>query len=347
MGLFAASLFRTEAAFTSLYVFGDGVSTTTSNVTSQTELFYGKRYCNGRVWVEVLAERQGLTPSTNGNLSYFGHHSAPMVTNVASFAPPADVSTSLFILWVCDADFVDIINIRHANPFFPTNMTIWTNGISQALSNHFTAVQLLYNKGVRTLVMPDGVDVAKIPFYTFMSATNKAFVRQRVIDFNSGFSNLLQQVRVTFPDLTVFSPSFFKLTDLIIAQPAIYGLTNVTESAVYDYNYSSFTGPGTNFVFWDQYHPTAKVQAIMADSAQQLISPARLTGLLPSGASNQLSAASLPVGLPGVVDASTNLATWFQVQNFNTTNASATIGVPASGPKQFYRLRFPFRWVWP
>lgn len=334
-------------AFTSMYVFGDGVSTTISNATSQTELFYGKRFCNGRVWVEVLAERQGLTLLTNQNRSFFGHESALMLTNVMNLTPPPDTATAVVVLWVCDADFVNIINLKHANPFYPTNMTVWTNGIKQALSNHLSAIQVLYNMGIRNLVMPNGADVAKIPYYIFMPPTNKAFVRQRVIDFNAGFSNLLQQVRVTYPNLNLISPDFFRLMDQIIAEPAGYGLTNTTESAVYDYSYVSFTGPGTNFLFWDQYHPTAKAQEILADTAQQMLSPARFTTGTPAGGSNQFNVVNVPIGLNGFVESSTNLTSWTQVQSFSSTNATQTMVVPKSGPTQLYRLRFPFAWSWP
>ena len=338
---------RQASAFTSMQVFGDGVSTTTSNATTQTELFYGKRFCNGRVWVEVLAERQGLSILTNQNLSYFGHESAFMVTNVLNFPAPADASTSLFILWVCNADFVDIINLKHPNPFYPTNMATWTNGINQAISNHFNAVQLLYNKGVRNLMMPNGVDVAKIPYYYFMPPTNKTFVRQRVIEFNLAFSNLLQQVRSTFTNLSVTSPDFFRLMDQMMAQPAGFGMTNTTESAVYDYSYTNFTGPGTNFLFWDQYHPTAKAQEILADTAQQMLSPAKITGISSLNGTNQLSVVNLPIGLNGFVDGTTNLLSWSAGQGFSSTNATQVIAVPVNGPRWFYRLRFPFAWSWP
>ncbi|OYV07059.1 MAG: hypothetical protein CFE26_03060, partial [Verrucomicrobiales bacterium VVV1] len=59
-------------AFSSLYVFGDGVCTTTDNA-SGANYFYGNRYCNGRVWVEVLAQWQGLAYDSAKNKSFFGN----------------------------------------------------------------------------------------------------------------------------------------------------------------------------------------------------------------------------------------------------------------------------------
>ena len=59
--LFGSVIFSAKAAFTNLYVFGDGISTTTNNTSGLSSYYYGQRYSNGRVWVEVLAQRQGLT----------------------------------------------------------------------------------------------------------------------------------------------------------------------------------------------------------------------------------------------------------------------------------------------
>ena len=97
-----------------MYIFGDGACTTTTN-TSSGGLYYGLRNSNGRVWVEVLAQRQGLSADsiTNAdwsnsinNYSYYGQFSPILVTNLNSFIPPADGNTALFVVWVCDADFV-------------------------------------------------------------------------------------------------------------------------------------------------------------------------------------------------------------------------------------------------
>ncbi len=60
--LFGLGVPQSKAAFTSLYIFGDGVSTTTTNHTpTYAPYYYGGRWSNGRVWVEVLAQRQGLS----------------------------------------------------------------------------------------------------------------------------------------------------------------------------------------------------------------------------------------------------------------------------------------------
>jgi phospholipase/lecithinase/hemolysin len=360
--LFGWAVVPAQASFSSLYVFGDGVSTTTNNM-SGGSLYWGKRFTNGRTWVEVLAQRQGLTNNTltnvdwsysSNNWSYFGHYSSNLVQNVNAFPAPTNAATSLFVIWVCDADFVYFIT--HYGPTTPgdTNIQVWTNAISLSLSNHFRVVTNLYAKGARTLVMPNAVDLTKVPSYVSISSTNeKAFIRQMVIYFNTNFASLLNQVSGALPDLTVYSPDFFSLFDNVVAYPTNYGLIKPDkyvlgdDPALKDY---SLNGPGTNYVFWDYQDPTAKTAEIMADVAQQLISPPTLSRLAPLNGSNRLDVVNYPIGLGGFVDGRTNPAygNWsLALTNFNSTNAVQSIFVPAPGPPAFYRLRFPFAWTWP
>src|SRR5262245_37815815 len=118
--LVGSLVFSARAAVTSLYAFGDGVSTTTNNTNpSVAYLYYGHRFCNGRVWVEVLAQRQGVAYDANKNWSYFGHYSSDLLTNLNRFTAPPDANTALFVVWVCNADFV--YDLNHIDPPYSTN----------------------------------------------------------------------------------------------------------------------------------------------------------------------------------------------------------------------------------
>jgi hypothetical protein len=67
------------------------------------------------------------------------------------------------------------------------------------------------------------------------------------------------------------------------------------------------------------------------------------------GNGSRLEVTNIPFGLTGYVEGRTNLVSgnWTTVTNFNITDPTQTIFVPASGPRQFYRLYFPFSWSWP
>jgi len=345
--LFGLVGFPAQAAFTSLYVFGDGVSTTTNNL-SGGSWYYGHRYSNGRVWVEVLAQRQGLTYESNKNWSYFGHYSSDLLANINRFAP-TNANTALFAIWVISADFVDYVAT------YTTNETAaWTSAINRSVTNHWQAITNLYAKGARTLVMPNAVDLMKIPAYVYSPSANKSFVRQKIIDFNTAFAGMLNQARLSFTNITIYQPDLFTLLDNLVTNSASYGLTNallagesvaaLDDPLLTDY---SLNGPGTNHIFWDDLDPTAKAHAVLADFVQQVISPVQISKIASLTSSNRLDVANIPIGLDGFVDASTNFVNWTQAQSFSSTNTPQTVLVPASEPRQFYRLRFPFAWSWP
>ena len=348
--LFGFVIFSAQAAFTNLYVFGDSISTTTDN-TSGLSFYYGQRYSNGRVWVEVLAQRQGLTYDPNKNWSYFGNTSTSLVANVRSFTAPANASNALFVIWVNCADlFYPALNSG-------TSMSQWTSAINQAQTNHYNAVTSLYAKGARTLIMPNAVDISTIP--QFNTSVNANFIHLRCLDYNTAFSNTLNRIKVSCPNLTIYKPDFFTLLNNMLAHPANYGLANalcggLSIDAIDAVNCNmpsaAINGFGTNFIFWDSRDPTAMVHAWMANTAQQLVSPARISQITALKGSNRVVMANVPVGQYGQVNGRTNLSlgNWTtNVNNINTTSPTQTVYVPASGSQWFYRLKFLYSWTWP
>ena len=355
--LFGSVIFSAKAAFTNLYIFGDGLSTTTNGPGGTS--YYGKRNSNGRVWVEVLAQRQGLGANsiTNVNWSYstnnwsnFGNTSTSMVASVSSFH--SNATNALFVIWVNNADL-----------FYPalnndSSMNAWTNAINTSLINHFKAITNLYAKGARTLIMPNAVDLSTIPQFNYYA--NTAFIHQRCLDYNVAFTNTLNRARTNsnYPGLTIYMPDFFTLLVNIIAHPANYTVTNalydgLSIDVIQDPALSDKTanGPGTNYIFWDSTDPSAKVHAWMANTAQQLISPPpRISQFTALTGSNRLVMANVPVGQPGQVLGRTNLllGNWTtNLNNINTTNTTQTVYVTNSEPQRFYRLKFLYSWTWP
>jgi len=379
-------LFSARADYSALYVFGDGLSTTTNNTAGQSQYYYGKRYSNGRVWVEVLAQRQGVPYDPNKNWSYFDCNSADLVANVNQFTPPADAANALFVIWVNNSDLYD--EALNGN----SNLTEWTAAINRCQINYFKAITNLYAKGIRTLIAPNAVDISAVPF--FNAALNAKFIRQRCIAFNTNFTATLNQAMAACPELTIYSPDYFALLDNVLTNAGSFGLKNVTllglsidamdDALLLN---KSMTGSGANYVFWDYLDPTAKLHAIMADVAQQLISPVQISQLAVLNGSNRLDTVNIPIGLNGFVEGIlvTNQAQpdWSIVQNFTSTKTAQSIfvnaaplptsppdpiglggsggsggpgdpgggtgtnNVPLNSAAQLYRLRFPYAWNWP
>lgn len=346
--LLSVAVCPAQGAFTSIHIFGDGISTTTNNPTAG-QYYYGLRQDNGRVWVEVLAQRLGLGANsvTNANWSnspnnwsYYGQYSPNLATAINHFSKPADTNTALFVVWVNNADFVNDM----ATIYPSTNIVTWNNAINQSLSNHWNIItNLYYAKGARTLIMPNAVDITEIPAYDglIMSApATRNFIRQRIISFNTSFAGLLNQARA-LPGIVIYEPDFFSLLDNVLANASAYGLTNalyggVSIDAMEDpaLRNVAINGPGTNYIFWDATDPTAKFHEIMADQVLQQIAPVQISQVIAFTGSNRLDVVNMPVGLSGFVEGSTNLALakWTTVTNVTGVTVAQSIFVPTPPP---------------
>jgi hypothetical protein len=327
--------------------------TTTTNGPGGT-YYYGNRFTNGRVWVEVLAERLGLEFESSFNWSYFGHYSPNLVTNVTDFIAPPDISTALFVIWINNADFVSNLANSSFAPYNNSNLAIWTNAITQSVSNQLEAIEILYAKGARTIIMPNAVDITNVPYYVGLPSADKSFLRQRVIDFNDGFAEMISEATSELPDLTIYVPDLFTLFDDVVANPANYGLVNALDNgqivdALSDQTLAdkSLDGPGAEYIFWDYLDPTAKAHSIIADLTKQLISPSSIASIARLNNDDALELVNLPIGRSGFVDGSEDLVGWEVTANVPSTNATETVLVPATISMLFYRLRFPQTWNWP
>ena len=151
------------------------------------------------------------------------------------------------------------------------------------------------------------------------------------------------------PGLQIYTPDYYTLLNNVLANPGYYGLSNVLYGGYsidaidnYSPNVPPLNGSANNYIFWDQQDPTAKFHEIIADVAQQIISPVQISKLAVFNGSNRLDVVNMPVGLSGFVLGSTNLSAggWMSVTNFNSTSLNQSIfvnaaplppSVPASG----------------
>ena len=344
-----------NADYTSLRVYGDSLSCTTNNPSAGPS-YYGQRYSNGRVWVEVLAQLQGLTFSNSLNNSYYGNYSTNILNTVKAAAAPQDSNTTLVVVWANNADLFDLAQ------YTTTTLTTWTNTIKQSQTNHYSIITNLYAKGIRTLVMPNVVDLSTIPQCNHSSGGYTNTIHQKCLAYNAAFTNTLNRAKADCPGLVIYSPDFYTLLTNLFAYPSDYGVTNAL------FNYGGIiasvdainglggsplvtSNPGTNYIFWDPFNPSAKVHNWMASLAQQLISPVNIGQIVPFNGSNRLDIVNVPVGLTNgcLVLGRTNLTAgnWTTNLVFTSTNISQSVFVPGSGPQWFYRLSFPVTWTWP
>ncbi len=321
-------LSQASAGYTSIYVFGDGVCTTTQDPSPEpSNLYFGSRFCNGLVWVEVLSQTRGINYAPAKNVSKYKNYSNVMVTSVNNLAAPADAATSLFIVWCANADFVKFVS-EDAIPPNNANLTVWQDAITQTVNNHVTAVSTLHqDKGARVIMLPTAADIMKVPFFNFYDYDNnpntddKAFIRARVGDFNNQLAAAMNSLVAANPGLTIVRPDVFTFLDQVLGNPVGFGMMNpFPDNTAIDLE-NPWT-EGSDFVFWDDQHPTAKFQAALANFINNEIPP--------------LDTVPPVITLPGnIVNAVTGAGG--AVVNFTTSAVDlvdgpvATTAVPASG----------------
>ncbi len=298
------------------------------------------------------------------NKSNFGNGSSELITNVNNLDLSAltaqQKADSLFIIWANNADFVDFsgdIGMPYGD------LTPWNTRISQSLSNHVAAVTTLYNKGARRIMMPNAVDIMRTPFYNVFDPSDRLFLRQQIngtngtneiVGYNRQFKAAMTGVMVGKPGLEIILPDAFAFFEQVLANPGAFGMINFDDlnAGGIDSGDANLNGDGAQYVFWDDYHPTAKFQMHLAAFFQQIISPVKVSPLSFSGGSGLLSVSNIPLGRAGVIQGSATLqpGSWVQDATINQPlggNMTHSYPVPATGPKRFYRAAFPVVWIWP
>ncbi len=337
-----------KASFTSIYAFGDGLSTTTSNPSAGPD-YYGLRYCNGEIWIEVLCKWQGIAYVSTRNNSYYSHNTVALVTNATSFVAPPDVATSLFIVWCANADFVGYIFEDTTPPYTAANIPAWTSFIDGSIARHETVLNTLYNKGVRTLILPNAANITRIPQFLF-DEQNKVFAGERTTEFNTKLKSLVATFMLNHPDMVIYQPDVFSLFENARTNPSSFGLIHDGLDAIAALGRPALNDAvGSNYLFWDDQHPTAKFQMYIADLSQQLISPPKVTAATFSSASGQIQVANIPLNRQGIVETSANLLPpWTEATSFTEeVNFTRSVPLTVTGPRRFYRVSFPVVWTWP
>jgi hypothetical protein len=241
---------------------------------------------------------------------------------------------------------------------FEYGTNAWSEGISNAMVNVSSVVDVLYSQGVRTLILPNSVDISKVPFFNYTAGSLGAdtntvaplvtSVHAQVAQFNAALAVTINQLRAKYPELTLYAPDFYSQFDFLFTHPAVYGVAKTNIDALEDTSLAdkSFNGPGANYLFWDYLHPTTRVHAAVADFVQQIVSPApRISQLTPQGGSDRFALENLPAGRTGSLESTTNLlnpAGWTARASIVVTGATQTVRISTNGLGNpcFFRLQF-------
>jgi phospholipase/lecithinase/hemolysin len=290
------------ASFSNLYVFGDSISDTgnlfrtTRNLIPPEPFYANGRFSNGPVWVEYLAPKLGLTynPATNfafGSANTDNTNTFPLPLGfpglqqeiqafkrtTSAIADP----NALYIVWAGSNDY---LGGGVTNP-------------AQPVSNLANAITELVQIGAKTIVVPNLPDLGKLPGTLTNPQTSAGLTA-----LSGGHNTLLAQT------LSVLSGNFGPSVNLIpldvnslfndtLNNPSQYGFTNTTNSCLFPSPLFSSSGiptvcaNPTQFVFWDDIHPTTTTHAILGEFAFNAVNnstaipePVTTVGMILTGA---------------------------------------------------------------
>lgn len=258
--LFASS--QPSQKINQLYVFGDSLSDVgtvfraTGGMFPPNPPYFQGRYSNGLVWVEHLAAHLALKPDQNTNFACGG---ATTGTNGMNGIPGLLVQVqnftqtnqnlnvdALYIIWAGANDYLHGAN----------NSTIVVENLSKS-------IKLLTASGAKKILVANLPNLGELP--STRNTSNSAALSSLTKAHNSGLAkrlNELSQQGSSGTQIIQFDAS--SLYRNAIAQPAKFGLTNVTGACL---NSTDPCKQPDQFLFWDGIHPTTAAHRILAETA--------------------------------------------------------------------------------
>jgi outer membrane lipase/esterase len=296
---FAACLFAAVAvssanadSFDAIYTFGDSLSDAgnaylASGGTIPGAPYSNGRFSNGNVWVQDVAAAYGLpaaaTPSLAGGTDYAvggalsgsanpGDLLTPVNGQLAAYqaAHPIGDPNGLYMIWIGSDD------LRAILAGSPTSL-------ASVIGNIDFAITSLASTGAKNFLVVTAPDLGKTPEAIATGPVGVAAATGLSSLFDTGLAGSVNGLAAA-DGLNLKVLDAFGLLDSITANPGAYGLTDATDPCLIgEVNYSGGTACANpnQYLFWDQIHPTAAGQAIVAQAALQAVpEPGALTLML-------------------------------------------------------------------
>jgi len=286
--LFSGGLSQSAlAAYSSLFVFGDSLSDSGNAFILSggwpPSPPYAGRLSNGPVAVEHLADSLGvpLLPSAIGGQNYavggaltdtrnfsfetqFPFPPIPqslqntgIATQVQTFVsdPPAfNPAESLFVLWGGANDFFLALE-RGTDP---------AATLVGAISNLATSLQTLIGAGAANILVPNLPNLGLTPFAREEGPEAQQGLAVLTNQFNLALAQTLAQIRAA-TGANIIDFDVAALLEQVVANPAAFGFTNVTEACLDINNLEQLIAGCPGFLFFDQVHPSAAAHQLLGN----------------------------------------------------------------------------------
>jgi phospholipase/lecithinase/hemolysin len=268
--------------YTNVVIFGDSLSDT-GNLYASTGFppppYFNGQFSNGPVWASAFSQHFGASgaPLSQGGSNYAYAGATTGLTGVPSGAPTLTAQeqnylvshgglsdqNALYVIFGGGNDIADALTLNNSN--------LIANGIA----NVTNIVTSLYATGARNILVVNAPDIGRTPVVSAMGANAQLFGTLFSTSWNSGLSAALD-VLDGLPNLNLDQLDLFGLETTVINNAAAYGYTNTTQPC-FD-GVSVCANPNAYF-YWDTFHPSASVHALIAEAAINAV-PEPATGLL-------------------------------------------------------------------
>jgi hypothetical protein len=315
--------------------------------------YYTGHASNGPIWPEFVSTNLALTYVPANNFARVGADSAGILAQVKQLKPNADPSRSLYVLWAGQSDFLYAASslfypTRTLSPVSWTNEVAWENIIQNTLKNNSNALEQLYAKGARSILVQNNFDLSTFPLIVDEYKTNPAGLqklRERTTQFNALLQTAVDSMNTAHPDLRLFIVNIQDHLNELLQNASLYGFTKTYPSALDDAKLSdkTFSGPGSKYVFWDGAHGTSKTALLVAGWNLESLTnnvPERLVATA-SGTSLNIEMLKLRIARTYTLQQSADLKNWSDLSTFVAdTGTNSLTGSIVGARQSYFRLRW-------
>jgi phospholipase/lecithinase/hemolysin len=333
--------------YNALYVFGSSWADTQNNGNTPSA-YWQRHWSNGPMWPEFLSTNLGLAYIRTNNRAVGGSQTDVVMGQAVAFRAPPNPELGLYHFWGGYTDF--LINADSFN-----NDAVWRNRIGSWVRNLSNGIVQLYGKGARSIVAPNVFDRSRDPRAIRDLGANSAdqlAYRKRVTEFNAAWAEALKNIDQARPDLRLYMLNTQAKVDDFHTNAASYGFTKTFPGAVETFTGgiadpsladASFTGPGQDYLFWDQQHLTSKAHQFIAAWTLEAITNSVLERLNLSTAASPFSLrmSKLLIRREYTLQRSSDLNAWQDVHTFAASAGTNEWVVPGSEMSPaFFRLKW-------
>lgn len=275
--------------FTNMVAFGDSLSDI-GNISQATPFliqpktpgpyYWNGRFSNGPIYAETLATGLGLPALANSSSGGTDYAYGGALTTGSPFPDNLVVkdvddqvnqytsshngtANTLYVVFAGANDLID----------GQTNMSVPIGSLQ-------TSLEKLYTDGARQFLVINLPPLGYTPRYNGSDSTI-ATANTRSQQFNAALATMVAGFKTNHPTINLSQLDVYSLVLDARANPALYGLTNVTQSAApglspgdSSYDTSQLAPNPNQYLFWDDLHPTTAVHQILGHRALDLFYPA-------------------------------------------------------------------------